>query len=269
MPAGWKKRLVWLWIAVPLVAAAELVALALIPREGPSEEEWRAAAKTIAAEKGRHDLVAIAPDWATQGRIYLGALIPFRDFGRFDTTPYDRIFEVSVDGARAPETGGLAAERTTEHGRIAVSRFRLPPRAEILYDFVANAAKATFSKTRRISPQLVVDHWFFPRLVIPMTLSRTGASLTFDDVPLDGVIRGFGIVGYRSGRFNQGGPISLAVYVNDRKVGAHEVRNFGPRTPFAFRSGATGKGTVRFEVRARDKLDREFGFAADVRRATP
>ena len=38
----------------------------------------------VELESRPDDLVVIAPDWATQGRMYLGDAIPMADFGRFD-----------------------------------------------------------------------------------------------------------------------------------------------------------------------------------------
>ena len=259
-------RLKLLWGVIPLIAIAELLVQWRIPTWEPSEDEWKEAARAIEAEKTAEDLVVIAPDWAVQGRVHLGHLMTLEDFGRFDTTRYERVYEVSAGGTRAPEVEGLEAESTLEFGRLTVSRHRLPARAEVLYDFVARSREGRMAGTRRQSPRIVIDHWFFPRLSIPMRLHRKPGSITFEQVPLGDVVRGYGIIGYRSGRFGKGGPVQLSVYLDGEKLGTHAVRNFGPREPFVFELPDREEGTFRFEVAARDGLEREFAFAADVRR---
>ncbi len=259
-------RLVWLWSVIPLVVIAEMFIQWQIPRSDPPEEDWKEAARAIASEKQRQDLLVVAPDWAVQGRMHFKDLISLEDFGRVDTSTYERIYEVSIDGARAPETEGLTAESVSTFGRLMVSRYKLPPRSEVLFDFTARSRGAETSGFKRKNPHIVIDHWFHPRLVIPVPLSHKTKSLIFNDVPLDGTLRLFAIVGYRSGRFNKGGPVTISVHVDGSRIGAIEVKNFGPKEPSYFAINRKGNGTVRFDIHARDGLKREFGFAADIRR---
>jgi hypothetical protein len=259
-------RLVWLWGVVPVVALAEMFVQWEIQRREPVPEEWEQAAKAITAEKQPEDLVVIAPDWATQGRMYLKDLISLKDFGRFDTTKYERVYEVSVNGARSPESKGLSPESESHFGRVGVSRYKLPPKADVLFDFVENARLAETEGFKRMGPRIVIDHWFFPRLVIPAPLSKKGVSVNFKEVPLGGAVLVWGIVGYRSGRFDEGGPVKLSVYVDGEKIGQGKILNFSPRDPFSFPVNREGVGTVGFRIEADDGLGREFGFAADLRR---
>ena len=134
-----RNYLAWLWGLVPLTALFEIFMQWQIPLREATPEEWNQAAKAIAAEKQPEDLVVIAPHWATQGRMYLKDLITWEDFGRIDASTYERIYEVSVSGARAPETRGLTPESESSFGRITVNRYRLPPPDEVLFDFVENA----------------------------------------------------------------------------------------------------------------------------------
>ncbi|MDD5307742.1 MAG: hypothetical protein PHU25_10520 [Deltaproteobacteria bacterium] len=263
---GFRVRMVWLWGLVPAIALAEMVMQWRIPRQEPSSDEWKAAARAIGAEKGVNDLVVTAPAWATQGRMSLGALVPVADFGRFDTTRYDRVFEVSLNGARAPETEGLPVESEESFGRIAVRRYRLSPRATVLYDFMQHLGEAHRENGGYTNPVLMIDHWFNPRFVMPVPLKRRTVALTFENVPTGGVLRGYGLIGYRSGRFNKGGPVSLRVFVDGAHVGGASFRNFGPLEPFELALPGRQPATVRFEVSAVDNLSREFGLAADVRR---
>ena len=268
MTEGTKKRpLVWLWGIVPLVVIAELFLQWRIPRQEPSEAEWRSAAAAVKAEKSPDDLVVIAPDWATQGRMYLGDAIPMADFGRFDTARYGRILEVSLNGARAPETEGLPLESEKELGRIALRTYGNPDRAGILYDFVAEAPRAEVTGGGRGRARLVIDHWFQPRLAVPVKLAVRPIRVTYSDVPLVGVLRIYTVIGYREGRFDKGKPVRLAVYVNGARVLARDVANFAPIEPSDVRLEGGGVGTVAFEVSARDVLMREFSVGAYVFRA--
>ena len=128
-------RIHWLWLLVPAVVAAEVFLQWSIPCADPSKEEWVKAAQAVIDQKQDGDLVVIAPSWATQGRIYLKPVIALRDFGRFETSTYDRIIEVSLNEERAPETEGLALESEQDIGRISVCRYRTGGSAKILFDF--------------------------------------------------------------------------------------------------------------------------------------
>ena len=255
----------WFWVLVPIVVVAEVVQQWRIPRQDPSEADWLAAVDRVTEEKTPRDLVVIAPDWAVQGRMYFKELMTMADFGRFDTTTYERLFEVGIAGARAPETEGMTPEKVDEVGRLRISGYRLPKPAKIRYNFTENWKAADYEKTGRRPPKIVIDHWFHPRRVLQIDIKQK-SSITFDDVPLGGVLRGYAVIGYREGRYNKGAPIRLTTYLNDKKIGEERVANFSPVEPFTYRLPGTGKGTVRFEVFAKDNKKREFGIACDVRK---
>lgn len=262
-----KPKTVWLWAIVPLVVLMELFFQWKIPRQQPSTEEWLAAAQFVKENKKQHDLVMVSPSWAVQGRMFLGAsMLRFEEFGRFDTTRYDRIIELSLNGSHSKETIELEPKSEHRFRRLSVLIYDLPPRAEIIYDFTRNWNRARFEGTRKQAPILTVDHWFNPRYVQIVQLGPKSASISFPDVPLEGVIRGHGIIDYRSGRFGDGDPVSLSVFVNGRKLGENVIGNWGPLEAFEFKLPGTGKGMVRFEVAAPNEYGRVFGFAADVRR---
>ncbi|MCK9463446.1 MAG: hypothetical protein M0R80_27820 [Proteobacteria bacterium] len=262
-----RSRLTWLWAIVPLVVIAELVAQWRIPRQEPSEAEWRAAAEAVRAEKRPDDLVVIAPDWATQGRMYLGDAIPMADFGRFDAARYGRIVELSLNGARAPETLGLEVEWSKDLGRIEVRAYRNPSRVGLLYDFVAEAPRAAVSGGGKGRARLVIDHWFQPRLAVPLKLAAEPTRITYPEVPLTGVLRVYSVVGYREARFDKGRPIAFAVYVDGVRVLARDVANFSPVEPIDVPLTRGGVGAVAFEAFAADQRNREFSVGAYVFRA--
>jgi hypothetical protein len=257
-----KRSLAWLWGVVPVVIAAELFMQWRIPRQEPSAEEWRSAAAFVRAEKRPDDLVVIAPAWATQARMYLGDALPIRDFGKFDLDRYARVFELSLGGARAGETRGLKAEKTTEFGRLAVTRYGNPGRRELRYDFVGSAWRGTMPTGGKASAHLVIDHWFQPRYAVTIPLGPTPKRVVYKDVPLGGTLRVYAVIGYREGRFDKGEPVRFAVYVNDERVIDRSVANFAPVEPIEVPLVGQGTGTIAFEASARENLKREFSFAA-------
>jgi hypothetical protein len=254
------------WILIPIAVVLEVFLQWRISEDVPLEADWKAAAAAVKEQKGPDDLVIVSPDWAVQGRMYLKGLISSADFGRFDTTCYRRIFEVSINGAKGPETKALSPEHTDRFGSLTVSRYQLPAPAEILYSFTDRWKDGVYKKTNKKKPRLMIDHWFHPRKALEVSLKHK-ASVTFKDVPLGGVLRGYTVIGYREGRFDKGDPIRLRVFLNDKKIGQKMTANFSPIEPFEYRLPGKGTGTVRFEVFAENNKKRQFGIAADVRKA--
>jgi hypothetical protein len=266
-----KSPLRWLWLVVPLVAVLEIAAQWCLPLRAPSEENWKAAAEQIEADKGKHDLVVIAPEWAVQGRVHLGHLISLRDLGRFDASRYDRLFEVSFRGACAPEAEGLEPESETHFGELTLRRYDLPSRAEVVYDLFDELGKCRAEGMPPPRPRVLTDHWFGTRLVVPIRLRRRPVALTCNDVPLGTVLRGYGMVGrldYRKHALPQGQPIEMSFSVDGERVGAVSIGNFDPLEPFEIPLRGQGTGTLRIEITAPDHEKRAFGLAADVRRPT-
>jgi hypothetical protein len=260
----------WAWIIVPLVAAVEIVVQAYIPARVPTEDDWKQAADAIGAEKREHDLVVIAPAWAVQGRVQLGPLIPLEDLGRFDASRYDRLFEVSWRGARAPEAEGLEPESETVFGALTVRRYDLPRRAEVLYDLIDELDRCRAEPGPVPRPRALVDHWFGTRLVIPVKLRRRPAALTFEDVPLGTVLHGHGMIArldYRKHALPEGDAVELAFSVDGEQVGTASIDNFTPLGPFEIALPGSGTGTLRIEISTPSHFERAFGLAADVRRA--
>ena len=259
----------WLWLLIFAVVAAEVFLQWRIPSSDPSKEEWVKAAQAVMAQKQDGDLVVIAPSWATQGRIYLKPAIALRDFGRFETSTYDRIIEVSLNGERAPETRGLVLESEQDIGRISVCRYRTRGTAKILFDFLDEPYFLKMDGDKVKGTVIIIDHWFNPRLVVPFKLKKTPILRFYKDVPLNGVIHGHAVIGYREGRFNKGGPVKLEIFVNDEKVGEQKINNFGPLEPFDIPINREGTGIVRFQVTTDGNFKRRFGLAADMRVGAP
>ncbi|HUT76878.1 MAG TPA: hypothetical protein VM285_04285 [Polyangia bacterium] len=258
-----------LWAAIPLVAILELALQWRIPGGDPAESDWRAAATAIAREKGPRDLVVIAPTWAVHGRVHLGGLIGPRDMGRFDTTRYGGLFEVSLRGARSAESAGLRAESERRFGALHLRRYRLPPPAEVLHDLIDGIDNCTLEGAKPRSARFLVDHSFGTRLAIPLPVSKRPVALSCPDIPAGSVLHGHAMIGridYRSHRLPSGSPVRLSFSFDGVAAGDLSVENLAPPVPFEIALPGRGAGVLRVEIAARDGFDRTLGFAADVRR---
>jgi hypothetical protein len=261
-------KLVALWGLVPLIAIVEIASQWSISRSVPTSRDWQAAAAAVREKKGAHDIVIIAPDWATQGRMYLGDLITERDFGRFDVSTYDRIFEVSVNGARADETRYATPLSTRTFGDLSVSEYKRPARRRVTYVFQDHLDSATTTLNTMPTVGLAIDHAFQPRQVIQIPLKPRRSTLTFENVPMDGVLYGYGVItvrDYRASVYDADDPVILDVFVNDSRKKSLTVANFaGPRR-FEVDLPGSGTGTVRFEIRSETARNRGLGLVADIR----
>jgi len=81
----------------------------------PDDDAWKRAEAVVRAEYRPGDLIVFAPDWVDPvGRLHLGDLIPVDVAARMDAARFSRIWEVSIRGARAPETEGLEPAATID-----------------------------------------------------------------------------------------------------------------------------------------------------------
>ena len=158
----------------------------------------------------------------------------------------------------------LTPAHTETFGKLTVTRFDKPASDTLLYDFTDHVDTAAVSKHVQKKPAIVIDHRFTPRRAVSMRLPEK-AKLTFKDVPLEGVLRGYAFIGYFEARFDKGDPVTLTIFVNGRRIGEELIANFDPLRPFEYTLNEGGTGTVRFEVHAPDNGKRELGLAADIR----
>ncbi len=94
----------------------------------PDDAAWDRAATIVRAGYQHGDLIVFAPDWVDPvGRLHLGDLIPVEMAARMDAARYGRIWELSIRGARAPETAGLVPVAITTGGDVTIRRFERAP----------------------------------------------------------------------------------------------------------------------------------------------
>lgn len=127
------------WLAIPagvllLVALWEIIATVRAPLGVPDDDAWRAAARVVRSKLHAGDLIVFAPDWVDPvGRLHLGDAMAIDDVARMDAAKYGRIWELSIRGARSPDTAGLAPVDVTEQDGITIRRFERSP-AVVLAD---------------------------------------------------------------------------------------------------------------------------------------
>lgn len=141
-----------LLLAFPLLeVSAHVMTRARVPRPA----DWRAAASFVRARLEARDLIAAAPDWADPLlRQVLGERIDLAMAGRSDTAGYERLWALTIRGARPPEapSGPPAFER--RFGRVTVQRWALGP-STVVYDLVAHlraAAAVSVSERGQAQP---------------------------------------------------------------------------------------------------------------------
>ena len=288
----------------PLLFAALLLALVVIETGAAvlarsrvaSEADWQAAAATVRAGFRPGDLIVFAPAWMDPvGRSYLGDLMPIEMVARSDTDPYGRIWEVSIRGARAPETA--SAEREFEHdqGLVRVARWKnsAPAPVTVRYDFTAHLAEALVTQlpvdgrgderpcfqeprdddagfgcasTHVGRRTLEIDYRPRRGVLVPVD-QRLITRLEYRSVPLGGTLVGYtGLHDYYA-RKNTDGPVDFAVYIDDEPVHRARTGNADAWKRFAIDTSryAGAVHRVRFEVSAPAPAWRNFGFHVEAR----
>ena len=133
-------------VLLVLVALWEVVATRLDAGSVPGDDAWGRAAQVVRAAHQPGDLIVFAPGWADPvGRLHLGDLIPVEMAARMDAARYGRIWELSIRGARAPETAGLTPALEQDTGGVTVRRFERAP-AVVVSDVLAAGQPVTLAE---------------------------------------------------------------------------------------------------------------------------
>jgi hypothetical protein len=118
------------------IAIWEIAATARATRGVPGADDWQRASDVVRTGWHQGDLIVFAPEWIDPvGREHLGDLITLDQAGRMDADRYGTIWELSIRGAHAPETRGLAPAWRVEVGDVLVQRFERAP-AVVVTDLV-------------------------------------------------------------------------------------------------------------------------------------
>ena len=131
-------RLRYLWLVVPVLGVAELVAHVAFSRRAPRVEEWRELAEPVRRLKRPNDIVVVAPAWAEPiARHAFGdAAFPLDQIARADASSYARALEVSALGARAEETRAWRVASEERRGRFTLRVLENPAPVTPKYRFI-------------------------------------------------------------------------------------------------------------------------------------
>jgi hypothetical protein len=251
----------WALGIVALVAAVESANALWAPGRVAGDADWINVTAEVRAGFREGDLIVIAPEWSDQlGRQYLGEMIPVEMAGRADADRYARVWEVSIRGARAPETKGLKAIHQSQHGRVHLALYEKPS-VRVLFDFTSRFAQA-ISSGRAEPRTLEIDYRPHRGVLVPAEVKPT--RIEYRDAQLGGKLVGYtGLHDYYS-RKNGDGPVDFRLFVDDAKV--LDVRHHNDEGWRRFEVPTTpGRHTVRFEVSAPNPSWRTFGFHAEAR----
>jgi hypothetical protein len=285
-----KKRLPILFAALlGLLALVETGNAVLAPRRVPSSPDWEAAAADVRARLMPGDLIVFAPRWVDElGRLHLGDVIPVEMAAHADADRYARVWEVSIRGARAPESSGARLVDDKRFGKVRVALYEKAASA-IAYDFTSHAGDARVTQTMgvsgetpcfrdggavafrcaatRVEPRtLEID--FLPRrgVLVPVDGARA-THLEWSEVPLGrSLVVYTGIHDYIS-RKRGDGQVNLRVAIDGREQLSDSTVNGDGWKRHELDTGALAgtRHTVRFDVSAPISDWRTFGFHAEAR----
>lgn len=256
-------------IALCLLAAWSAVRTVGAGRRVPDDDAWAAAATRVRAALTGGELIVFAPAWIEPvGRLHLGDRLDLAAAGRLDAARFATIWELSIRGARAPETRGLTAAESFTIGGVTARRYRQRA-AVVVTDFAARLTEASITGERARGPTAVLaEVGFTPRRcvqVVPQPDREVG--LTFRDVELGTELAiGVGLADVFTRR-DVRNPGELAVAVDGVELARWR---FGVDDGWTVRTVVTrpGRGTVTFTARAvgLGASNRLVCFAAEARR---
>ena len=245
-----------------IVSLWEVVAARRDAAEVPDDAAWDAASAIVRASYQPGDLIVFAPDWIDPvGRLHLGDKISVDMASRMDAARYGRIWELSIRGARAPETAGLAPVLAQSVDGVTVRRFERAP-AIVISDAVGQLATATSDGAR---PTLeLAEVGFEPHRCVQVTpVPGKPTRVTFHQLQLGTKLVGYAGLADVFTRRDIRAPGKLAV-----EIGGQTIASITP---------GVDDGWVRFEaatqagaadvtfVASADAPQRQICFAAEAR----
>ena len=110
-------------LALLALATWEVVATVRAGSDVPGDAAWRRAAELVRARHQPGELIVFAPAWNDPvGRMHLGDRMTLAEVARMDAARFGVIWELSIRGARAPETAGLATTDVATVDGITIRR---------------------------------------------------------------------------------------------------------------------------------------------------
>lgn len=253
------------WVSTFLIAAAE--------RKSPEAADWQSAATYITAQRAALEspasgLIVFAPRWIDPiGRQYLGDQMDIEMAARMDASRYSRIWELSVGGARAPETAEAKMQGTQSFGPIEVRTYLQEP-ALVATDFTSDWKRAAVSGQMQGRPNLSLQevgfapHWCVK--VVPKP--NQTVSMRFDSVSLGNEIVAYVGLADIFTRRDVRSPGSFEILVDGASVALATVTvDNGWQRVRAPTDGGHASVEFRFTAVGEGARDRRICFAAEAR----
>ncbi len=252
-------------IVLVVVAVWEILATRHNATSVPGDDAWAKTAQYVRAGYQPGDLIVFAPDWVDPvGRLHLGDLIPLDVAARMDAARFGRIWEVSIRGARSPETAGLAPNTITEADGIEIRKYERTP-VEVLADLRDRVPTATVLKGGRGPTLELAEVGFAPhRCIQVVPTPDIPMQITFPGVPVGTQLVGYvGIADVFTRRDNRAAA-QLEVQIAGRVIARARA---GVDDGWVRFEGTTTPGTADLTFVARSAgQNRLICFAAETRR---
>lgn len=223
-----------------VIALWETCAAARAGHDVPGDAAWARAADAVRAEHRAGDLLTFAPRWVDPvGRLHLGDLIPLDMAFRMDAARYGTIWELSIRGARSPDTRGLDPVSDQTFGGVRVRKYVREP-AEVVTDFLEARPEPGAG---RVEYQEV---GFEPHRCVMARPTRGETVVTYRNVALGARLVGYAGIADVFTRRDDRRPAELQVLVDGE-----------PRAAVAL---GVDDGWVRFELDTQPRASAEVAF---------
>lgn len=268
----------------------------------PRLDDYRAAAEALRAELRPRDLIVAAPDWTDPVlRQVLGDRIDFAMAGRSDTAAYERLWALSIRGARPAEAPSGAPELKRQFGRVTLMRWRLGP-SPVTSDLVRLLPRAhvrqgsvdcpwqhlapprggglgrgvlppveRFQCAGRgsswVAPVVLEDLSLAPRhCVLQPPGGREPLTVRFDDLDLGDRLVVYAGLYYEDERMRRGAPVELAIRLDGAPLGrlTHRDGDGWKRLELPLPAGHP-RGSLELTVTSRQTERRNLCWAVSVR----
>lgn len=295
------KPAVLLWVALIALPVTE-VALHFRARAAvPAHSDWQQAAAFVRGQLGPKDLIVSAPGWTDPLlRAALGDKVTTAMEGRSDLAGFERMWSLSIRGARPADAGTRAPSLTKSFGGVTVERYELGP-ASVREDLIDRLPTAEVSLGERpcarkrmtlprggglgygvlppierfqcdgggtwLAEVVLEDLDITPRRCVfqpPGVGAPTRVVLR--DVELTGELVFYGGLYYEHERMRHGDPVVMTVLANGAPIGTLAHRDGDGWKKLALKT-TPGRADLTIEVRSTSRKQRGFCWAASTREA--
>ncbi len=299
--AKWKALALLGLLALPVLeVGSHVVARAAVP----ADADWREAAAFVRAQLAARDLITSAPSWTDPLlRSVLGERIDLAMAGRSDTAPFERIWSLSIRGARPKDAPAQDPAFEQRFGGVTVQRWDLG-RSNVVLDLTEQiasralsmdvshgSAACTWQKLRParggglgygvlppveraqcggggapwVAPVVLEDLSLAPRRCI-FQPPGVGAPMrvVLRDVALRERLVFYGGLYYEHERMRQGTPISITLRAGEREIG-RMVHRDGEGWKRLDLATTEGRADLAIEVSSTTQRQRGFCWSATVR----